>query len=274
MVLLPAIVGDFDLLLMDAAAHPCLSDAARMLDKPVISFAHTDPGNLREQLRRHLPAGKAPLIVTDGVFAARGDLPPLADYAGIAAEFGGRILLDDCHAMGVLGDNGRGSWEMAGIDRAMLYQTGTLSKAFGVFGGVITGPEALIRRVEQKSMAFIGSTGLPLPLAAAGIASLDWLTRHREVIGNLQQRAMKLKMRLRDAGLMIEPTPVPIIAFGMPDSKSSRRMSQALLDAGIYPSLINYPGTPPGGLFRFAVSSAHSDTQVEQLAETICDFRI
>lgn len=269
MVLLPAIAGDFDLLLLDETAHPCLGDAARMLGKPAVTFAHADPGDLRRQLRRHLPAGKAPLIVTDGVFAARGDLPPLADYAAIAGEFGGKILLDDCHAMGILGDNGRGSWEMAGIDRELLYQTGTLSKAFGVFGGVITGSNELIRQVKAKSLAFIGSTGLPLPLAAAGIAALDWLTRHREVIGALQQRSLATRRRLREAGMNIEPTPVPIIAFGLPDPGRSANLSQALLDAGIYPSLISYPGTPPGGLFRFALSSAHTDEQVALLVRTV-----
>lgn len=269
MVLLPAIADDFDLLLLDETAHPCLSDAARMLDRPAITFAHTDPADLQKQLRRHLPAGSVPLIVTDGVFAARGDQPPLVEYVAIAAEFGGKILLDDCHAMGVLGAGGRGSWEMAGVGREMFYQTGTLSKAFGVFGGVITGSEALIRRVEKQSMAFIGSTGLPLPLAAAGIASLDWLSQHPEVIGILQQRAIALKIRLREAGLSIAPTPVPIIAFGLPDPENTRKMSQALLDASIYPSLIHYPGTPPGGLFRFALSSAHTGEQVALLVETI-----
>ncbi|MCB0258906.1 MAG: pyridoxal phosphate-dependent aminotransferase family protein [Calditrichaeota bacterium] len=271
MVLLPAIVDEFELLLLDETAHPCLSDAARMLNKPVVTYAHNDPADLRKQLRRHLLAGKMPLIVTDGVFAARGDLPPLAEYAAIAEASGGKILLDDCHAMGVLGDSGLGSWEMAGIKREMIYQTGTLSKAFGVFGGVITGSKELIRRVEEKSMVFIGSTGLPLPLAAAGVASLEWLTRHREVIGMLQQRALATKQRLREAGLNLESTPVPIIAFGMADPESAGRMSQALLDAGIYPSLINYPGTPPGGLFRFALSSAHTDEQLALLVEVI-DF--
>lgn len=269
MVLLPAIVDNYALLLLDVMAHPCLNDAVRMFGKPAVTFAHADPGDLRKQLHRHLPAGGAPLIVSDGVFAARGNLPPLADYASLAAEFGGKILLDDCHAMGVLGAGGRGSWEMAGVEREIFYQTGTLSKAFGGFGGVITGSKELIRRIGEKSMVFIGSTGLPLPLAAAGIASLEWLGGHPEVIVSLQQRSRALKIRLQKAGLDLEPTPTPIIAFSMPTPEMSRRMSQALLDAGIYPSLINYPGTPPGGLFRFALSSVHTDEQVELLAGTV-----
>ena len=268
-ILLQAIAPDFDVFLLDEAAHSSLKDAAGLFDKKLIYFKHVDAGNLQEQFIRNVKAGERALILTDGVFPAMGEMPPLDAYAHIARKFGARILLDDAHAMAVLGKTGKGSWEAAGIDRELMYQTGTLSKGFGVFGGVIPATRSLVEKIHRESEAFIGSTGLALPLVAAAIQSVAYLQTNPLLIRELQDRALELKEKFRRLGFIIPHSQAPIISIIFSDERKNKQLYRMLLENGIYPPFINYPGSPPGGHFRFVISSQHSEEQVELLFETV-----
>jgi len=187
-LLLQGIASDYDVFFIDERAHSSLVDAARPFDIPRVLFKHLDAQSLADQLKQHLPAGSRPLVMTDGVFPARGDIPPLAAYAQVIEGYGGKILVDDAHGMAVVGEAGRGTWELRGIDRNSVYQTGTLSKGFGVFGGIIPGDSQVITEIHEKSPAFVGSTGLALPLAQAALCSIAHLQTHAHMITDLQER--------------------------------------------------------------------------------------
>jgi len=272
-VLMQSISDEFNLLFIDEKAHPSLVDAANMAcymhDKKLVRFKSMDTQSLDDQLKKHLIKGSRPLIMTDGVFAADGGIPPLNEYVQLIGDYDGKILLDDAHAMAVVGKTGKGSWEEMGINRDMIYQTGTLSKGFGAFGGIIAGESNLAEAIYNKSLAFVGSTGLSLPLAAAGLYSVSHLLQNRISITHLQEKAVKLKKRFRGIGFVMPETTAPIFSISHGDVNKNTRLKKLLFKNNIYPPFMNYPGAPDGGHFRFIITSLTTDDQINQLYDTI-----
>lgn len=268
-IVLQAIESEYDTFFIDEKAHSSLVDAAHQSGKRTYRFTHLDIQSLEEQLRTNLSGNSRPLVLTDGVFPARGEIAPLREYADVLKPYDGRILVDDAHAMAVIGKSGKGSWEDQGISRDCLYQTGTLSKGFGVGGGIIPADNDLVDAIHHKSLAFVGCTGLALPLAAAAIESVSYFLSHRSAIASLQQRSLALKKRFKHIGFSMPETPAPIFSITHRDVEKNQRLSRLLIDKGIYPPFINYPGAPPGGHFRFILTSSTTKDQEELLYQTI-----
>lgn len=268
-ILLQTIGEEFSLLFLDERAHPSLADAARQSGLPIVRFHHADPDSLQTQLTSLLHAGDRPLVLTDGVFANSGVIPPLEEYLELLERYDGRIVVDDAHGVGVVGPTGKGSWEERGAQRERIYQMGTLSKGFGGFGGLITGERALVNKIRARSAAFIGSTPPPLPIVAATIHAIDLLAAQPEQIALLQQRARAVKPALSALGFAVSDGPSPICSVTFLNEAKNHSLYDLLLERGVYPSFINYPGCPPGGHFRFTLSSAHTDLQIETLLECI-----
>ncbi len=272
-ILLQTIAGEFTHLFLDEGAHSSLIDAARQSGKPMVFFRHRNVTDLSARLKEYCRSDSRPLILTDGVFPAKGEMAPLPEFAELARFYRGKLLIDDAHGMGVLGKTGRGSAQEANLPGDIYYQTGTLSKAFGTFGGIITGSMELIQRIQQRSAAFIGSTGLPLPVAAAATAAVQYLTEHQELIRELRRKTLYLKEQLHQIGLHLPRTPVPIISIALKREERKKHFYQLLLDNGIFPSFNEYPGGPEGGHFRFVVSSRHTEKQISLLIKTVKTFK-
>lgn len=257
--------GDFSHILLDERAHASLRDASLFFSCPVLEFKHRSPSDLSRCLARRRGTVK-PLLLTDGVFGHNGEVAPLKDYLKILPA-GGSILLDDAHAAGVLGSHGRGTVEYAGTPRRRIIQTITLSKAFGVYGGAILCDAALREKMIARSSMFGGSTPLPLPLANAALTALAVAREDATLRARLVQNAILVKSVLRSRGLMISESPAPIIAIFPRRPGEIQERRRRLLAAGVFPSFISYPGGPPGGYFRFAISSEHSGPQLKALLE-------
>jgi 7-keto-8-aminopelargonate synthetase-like enzyme len=175
------------------------------------------------------------------------------------------MLVDDAHAMAVIGRTGKGSWEAQDLNGQHIYQTGTLSKGFGVGGGLIPADTDLAQRIHQKSLAFSGCTGLALPLAAAAIKSMAHLMANRHLISDLQQRSVAFKRRLEAIGFTMPDTPAPIFPVTYHDADKNERLKRILIKHGIYPPFIHYPGSPNGGQFRFILTSVTTQDQENSL---------
>lgn len=268
-VVLQAMASEHDIFFIDEKAHSSVLDAANQFDKNLCRFKHLDVGSLEEELKKNLDGKSRPLVLTDGVFPARGEIAPLKGYADVLEPYDGMLLVDDAHAIAVLGESGKGSWEQQGVGRDRLYQTGTLSKGFGVAGGIIPGDRKLIEKIYDKSHAFVGSTSLALPLAAAAIESVSYLLSHRDTIKALQERSLALKKRFKDIGFSMPETPTPIFSITHSDVQRNQQLRRLLIDSGIYPPFINYPGAPPGGHFRFILTGSTTEDQEKLLFETI-----
>jgi 7-keto-8-aminopelargonate synthetase-like enzyme len=211
-------------------------------------------------------AGKRPLIVTDGVY---GDLPPLREYAALAGTYDGVLCIDEAHALGILGDHGRGAFEHCGLSTERLLLTGSLSKACGASGGFVAGPASCIDAV-RGTCAYATTSAVALPMAAAGIAAIDHLRQHPQMMHDLRKRSTWVKRRLAAAGCDIAPVPTPVICIHVPSGDRAARLAKELRNAGIYPPRIRYPGKPDH--FRFALSSEHSDAHIERLLRVLLPF--
>ncbi len=272
-VLMQGISDGFDIIFIDEKAHPSLFDAANQAcyayDKKLIKFKNMDSQNLEELLNKNIIKDSKPLIMTDGVFPVNGEIPPLEEYAQVISNYNGKILLDDAHAMAVVGKTGKGSWEEKGINRDIIYQTGTLSKGFGAFGGIISGEHILANEIYSKSLAFVGCTGLALPLAAAGLNTVSYLLQNRINIIHLQERAITLKNRFRNIGFVMPENTAPIFSITHGNVTRNMRLKELLIENDIYPPFMNYPGSPEGGHFRFIITSSTTDDQINLLFDTI-----
>jgi len=262
-----ALAGEFSHVLVDARAHPALLDAAFFLACPVLKFRHRDVTDFHRVLAR-CGRGTRPLVLTDGMFSHDGSTAPLRDYLQ-ALPRGGRILVDDAHGAGVLGQSGKGTLEAEGVSRMRVIQCLTLSKAFGAYGGAILGPTALRNKILSRSRLFAASTPVPPPLAHAALGAIKLLGSDPLLRARLHANSARVKSALRAAGFPVNNAPGPIVSFCFEREKSAANLKRKLLAAGIFPPFLKYAGGPEQGYFRFVISSEHSRKQLETLVAVL-----
>jgi len=262
-----ALAGRFTQALMDERSHGCLGAAARFLDCPLKTFRHRNVPDLARLVAECGPGSRL-LLLTDGMFSHDGSVAPLKEYLDVLPG-DGMILVDDAHGAGVLGKNGRGTPEHAGADRRRLIQTITLSKAFGTYGGAVLASRELRDQIMAGSNSFVGATPVPLPLAAAGLKSLELLKANPEWRARLFENAASVKAALRGVGVPLPEAPGPIIPLPTATAAQVKQLRRALLAADIYPSFIQYPGGPADGYYRFVISSEHTSAQLQKLVGAI-----
>jgi len=259
-----ASLGRYDAIFMDAGSHYSVTDYVSLPGKPVFTFAHRDAEDLVRKLRAGLKAGQKPLVVSDGVFPSFGIIAPVADYAKAVEPYEGSIWLDDNHGVGVLGPNGRGTFEHYGLKPGRFYFCGTMSKAFGSHGGFIPGDAELVDAV-RRSHIMNGATQPTTAAAAASIAGLDILMKHPEMRTKLLENARRLKAGLRGLGLPVEDTSFPVAAWKLKSVAEMDRVHQGLIDRGIMIQRISYVGTGAEGVLRAVVFSTHTNEQIDRL---------
>jgi 8-amino-7-oxononanoate synthase len=263
-----ALAGEITHVLLEEKAHGSLRDAARFLGCPILTFQHPNATEVQRLVKR-CGARARIILMTDGLLSQTGEVAPLDEYLQVLPS-NARLLVDDAHAAGVLGRHGRGSVEHLQLPREQIIQTITLSKAFGVYGGVILGPRWLRRRIIEHSGIFVGNTPLPLPLAAGALKALEIVRAQPGLRRRLAFNASYVKAMLQEGGFSLKEGPGPIIPIQPRSSAEAQRISRALLRAGIHPPLIQYQAGPTSAYFRFAISSEHEPGQLETLAKALC----
>lgn len=261
-----ALAGQFSHVLIDELAHPSVADAALFVGCPIVKFRHHDPADLARILARLTRS--RPLVMTDGMFPRDSSVAPVRDYLKLLPR-GGMLLLDDAHGAGVLGKTGRGTAQHFNAASPQIVQTITLSKAFGVFGGAVLSTQKLQEQIVTRGKVFIGTTPLPLPLAAAALESLKILRSGSRLRGRLQSNARYVRHELNARGVVVPDVPGPVVALYPKSKRHALQLTRRLLAARICPPFSNYPGGPPGGCFRFAISSEHSRSQLQTLVAAI-----
>jgi len=277
-ILIQALAGRFDTLFADAAAHYSLEEASRLSGRPIERFRHSDPEDLERLLQRQCRPGERPLVLTDGIFAASGDIAPVDRYVGILGRYeGASLLVDDAHGFGTLGDCGRGTLEHfglwgRGVNRAAeptgtgLFVAGTLSKALGGFGGILAGAADFIRHARSSSHYYEGATALPAPVAGAAAKALEIVLREPQLRARLRENVSLLRQGLRDLGLSVADSPSPVIGLAAGDARNMRRLHAELKESGILvPYFPTYSGTGKEGLLRIAVCAVHTAGMLRQL---------
>ncbi len=160
LTVIPAITGDSDIIFSDELNHASIIDGCRLSRARVIRYAHNNIRDLEKKITDNKNSARRMLVITDGVFSMDGDIAPLPEIVDLADKYGAIVMVDDAHGEGVLGDSGRGIVNHFGLEGRVEIEVGTLSKAFGVMGGFITGPSVLIDYLKQKGRPFLFGTGL------------------------------------------------------------------------------------------------------------------
>lgn len=256
---------------IDARAHVALLDAALFLGCRVTRFGHRDAEDLARRVRR-IGRSARPLVLTDGMFAHDGSVAPLRAYARVLPRKGW-LLVDDAHGAGVLGEHGRGSAELEGVEDARLIRTITLSKAFGVYGGAILGSAEVRTMVLEQSRLFVGNTPLPPPLAQAAREALRLARSRPGLRRRLARNTQFLRERIRRAGVDVAEHPGPVLGIRPCSGGPDRVIDQGLLGRGILPPFMVYAGGGAGGYYRFAISSAHRREHLTAVAEALLSCR-
>jgi 8-amino-7-oxononanoate synthase len=262
--IIPALIGQDDLVILDELSHACLWAGARLARASVLPYRHNDVGHVEALLRAHRGAHPHVLVATDGVFSMDGDLAPLAELGRMARRHDSWLLSDDAHGIGVVG-GGRGS-SFAGPEPADVpLQMGTLSKAIGAYGGYLCASAPVIALMPNRARTLIYSTGLPPAIVAAAIAALDLIEREPD---HAARPLAKAKAFTRRAGLPEAQSPiVPIIIGSAPAALAASRRLEA---EGFLAVAIRPPTVPEGtARLRLAFTAAHPDAEIERLADLV-----
>ena len=252
---------------VDASAHNCVQDGARLSGLPILSFASGDARALRSVLS-NLPPSARPLVATDGVYGIRGGMAPLKDYLE-AVPASGWLWVDDAHGLGSVGPTGRGSPEFFSLRDSRLIRSVTFSKALGVAGGAVIGDASLMEHVRTRAGAYLGSSAPPLAIAAAITAAVVRVHRLPGRVRRLQELARRFSNALPSRPEILNDPRTPVTAIHPRDAAQAQRLTEALTQAGFVPPWIRYPGGPGGGFFRIALKATHSRSQMDRLSRAI-----
>ncbi|MGI6162331.1 MAG: glycine C-acetyltransferase [Bacillota bacterium] len=261
---IPAITGDGDIIFSDELNHASIIDGCRLSKARVVRYAHNDKEDLRKQIREHKDSARRMLIITDGVFSMDGDIAPLPEIVEVADEFGAMVMVDDAHGEGVLGDSGRGIVNHFKLEGKVEVEVGTLSKAFGVMGGFITGPAVLIDYLKQRGRPFLFSTGLTPADTAAAIAAIDVLLESDEPVKRLWDNAAYFQKGLKAAGFDTGHSQTPITPVMLGEAKLASDFSKRLFEKDIFAQSISYPTVARGkARIRCMLSAAHTKEDLD-----------
>jgi glycine C-acetyltransferase/8-amino-7-oxononanoate synthase len=269
-VLTQATSNLFDHIFIDSSAHFSLWDAALATNLPITPFQHMQAQSLADCMQRELRPKERPLVLSDGVFPISGEIAPLPDYLALAKSLQGLVYLDDAHAVGVLGENGRGTPEFFSIQDDSCSTSGTLAKALGGFGGIIWGNKTWVDRIDVASRICAGVSPLPLVVAAASACALALARKTPELRYRLWDNVRKARDGLRSLGWQLADNPVPILCLENRSGVNLEHIRKELFKQSIAVEIVHsYPSTPAGGALRIAIFATHTDEQIDRLINSI-----
>ncbi len=269
--IIAALVGRGDYIFSDRLNHASIIDGALLSRARLIRYPHNDMSALRRLLDNTDTKGRR-LIVTDGVFSMDGDMAPLFELVSLKKEFGAVLMVDDAHATGVLGPNGRGSAELFGVADSIDIHMGTLGKALGSFGAYVAASRDLVAYLVNRARSFIFSTSLPPAVLAASLAAID-LVDSPEGAGlrnKLQKNASSFRKALQASGFDTMGSTSQILPILTRDAKLTMEFTCQLLNEGLFVQGIRPPTVPTGtSRLRCTVMATHTDEEIAAAAEAI-----
>ena len=258
-----AVLGKDDVVVSDELNHASIIDGCRLSRAAIKVFPHKDVDAARKILRS-LPASQRKLLITDGVFSMDGDLGPLPQLCALAEEFGCIMMVDDAHASGVFGRNGRGTIDHFDVHGRVDIQVGTLSKAIGVLGGYVAGTRTLIEFLYHRARPFLFSTSHPPGVAAACIAAIDVLLEEPKIIDRLWENTRFFQSGLKSLGFNTGVSEGPITPVIVGDGALAMTLSDRLFDAGVFAQGIAFPTVAVGkARVRTIVTATHTRDELQ-----------
>ncbi len=266
MGMVATLTGPGDVLLIDGDSHASIYDGCKLSGADIVRFRHNDLGDLEKRLRRLGDRVTNTLIVTEGLYSMMGDQAPLKGIVELKRKYGGYLLLDEAHSVGVLGQHGRGLAEADGVEDDVDFVVGTFSKSLGSVGGfcVSSRPELELIRMAARAYIFTAS---PTPSVVASTrAALRLVEAHPELREKLWRNATRLYEGLSANGFEVGPQAGPVVAVFIEDREAAIAGWHQLLATGVYVNLVLPPATPTSAsLLRCSLSAAHSDEQLDKI---------
>ena len=263
-----AILTKEDVIISDELNHASIIDGCRLSRAAIKVFPHRDADAARKILRE-LPAGQRKLLITDGVFSMDGDLGPLPELCAVAEEYGAIMMVDDAHASGVFGKNGRGTVDHFGMHGRVDVQVGTLSKAVGALGGYVAGTTAFIEFLHHRARPFLFSTSHPPSVTATCLAAIDVLLEEPQIIDQLWENTRFFKKGLTDLGFNTGASESPITPVIVGDGGLAMQLSDRLFAAGVFAQGIAFPTVAKGkARVRTIVTATHTRDELTFALDT------
>ena len=242
--IISAIVGHGDYVICDKENHASIYDGCKLSYGRMLTYAHADMEQLELQLQK-VPETAGCLIVTDGVFSMGGDIAKLPEIVRLARKYGARVMVDDAHGLGVIGEGGRGTASHFGLENEVDLIMGTFSKSLASLGGYCVANETVIDYIRHNSRPFIFSASIPPACAATALAALRHIRSHPELVTRLSELSAYMRRGLRAKGVPIIESTTPIIPIYTYTVENTLEKARRLYDAGVYVNPVLAPATPP-----------------------------
>jgi len=255
-----ALVSKEDVVFSDRLNHASIIDGCRLSGAKIIPYEHNDPEALEDAIKDHLSNYRRALIVTDGVFSMDGDIAPLPDLYEVAKKYDILFMVDDAHGEGVLGKGGRGIVDHFGLHGKVDIEVGTMSKAFGVVGGIVAGDKVIVEWLRQRGRPFLFSSAVTAPDAAACLAAVDLLEESTELVDRLWANAKYFKVEMKKLGFDTGVSETPITPVMLGEAPLAQQFSRELFEEGVFAMAIGFPTVAKGkARIRVMISAAHDN---------------
>lgn len=262
---IPALVGKGDVIFSDELNHASIIDGCRLSGATIVRYAHCDPQDLDRALQEHRASAPRALVVTDGVFSMDGDIAPLDKIYEVSQRHEAILMVDDAHGEGVLGRGGRGIVDHFGLHGKVDVEVGTLSKAFGVVGGVVAGNPLVVEWLRQRGRPFLFSSAMTVPDVAACLAALDILEESTDLVDKLWENTRYFKTEMKNLGFDTGRSSTPITPVMLGEAPLAQQFSRELFENGVFAMAIGFPTVPRGkARIRVMISAAHHKEDLDQ----------
>ncbi|HEX9018495.1 MAG TPA: glycine C-acetyltransferase [Anaerolineaceae bacterium] len=262
---IPALVGKEDVIFSDELNHASIIDGSRLSGARILRYAHNDPGDLDRVIRENQGGFRRALVVSDGVFSMDGDIAPLDKIYEVSSAHDLMLMVDDAHGEGVMGTGGRGIVDHFHLHGKVDVEVGTLSKAFGVVGGVVAGKAIVIEWLRQRGRPFLFSSAVTAADAAACLAGLDILESSTELVDRLWENTRYFKEEMQRLGFDTGRSVTPITPIMLGEAPLAQQFSRELFDAGVFAMALGFPTVPRGkARIRVMISAAHTRDDLDQ----------
>ena len=262
---IPALVGKADAIFSDELNHASIIDGSRLSGAKIIRYNHCDPEDLHRVLEENRASYPKALVVSDGVFSMDGDVAPLDKIYAVSEQYEAILMVDDAHGEGVLGRGGRGIVDHFGLHGKVDVEVGTMSKAFGVVGGVVAGDPLVVEWLRQRGRPFLFSSAMTVPDTAACLASLDLLEESTELVDKLWENTRYFKTEMQNLGFDTGNSETPITPVMLGEAPLAQQFSRELYENGVFAMSIGFPTVPRGkARIRVMISASHEKEDLDQ----------
>ncbi len=267
--IISALVGRSDYMILDRENHASIYDGTRLSFGKMLRYRHGDMADL-ERCLQQVPDTAGALVITDGVFSMGGDIADLPNIVRLAKQYGARVMVDDAHGLGTIGEGGRGTASFFGLEKEVDVYMGTFSKSLASLGGYMAADARVVDYVRHNSRPFIFSASIPPASCATALAALRHLEQHPELPQRLSELSEYFRTALKSRGVAIRESKTPIVPIFTYQAERTMIVANALYEDGVYVNTVLPPAAPADGcMLRTSLMATHSEALLDEAAEAI-----